>query len=431
MVAEADESDRSFLQLSPTIAVVTNIDREHMDAYGSFDRLVDAFAAFADRVPFYGAVVACVDDAPVRVDAAAAHAARSITYGFADDADVRGLDPVTDGRSGRCHVRYRVPRRARRRGRGRVAAGRAGPAQPAERAGGGRRRPRGRACRSIGSSRRSRNSTAPSGATRCAASSDGVTVVDDYGHHPTEIAAVLRAARDGRPARLVAVFQPHRYTRTRDLLDDFGPALALADVVVLTDIYPAGEAPIPGITIDALADAVRDARERRATWSSGSRMCRRRSRDSRKPGDLVVTLGRRIDRRGAADRLLDGRCTARRSRHEPRRRAARGLPVMTAGVAAPADRRFRRPDVRPARRRKLGQLAWRAAAASAIVAGVALLVLARHRRAMLLRSPLLRRQSPRGARQRAALDRRGADARRRPARPEHLARGLRPTTASS
>jgi UDP-N-acetylmuramate--alanine ligase len=118
----------------------------------------------------------------------------------------------------------------------------------------------------------------------------GVTVVDDYGHHPTEIAAVLRAARDGRPARVIAVFQPHRYSRTRDLLDDFGPALALADVVVLTDIYPAGEAPIQGVTIDRLAEAVRT---RAKVVEVVERLENVPAAVARlaKPGDLVVTLG--------------------------------------------------------------------------------------------------------------------------------------------
>jgi UDP-N-acetylmuramate--alanine ligase len=118
----------------------------------------------------------------------------------------------------------------------------------------------------------------------------GVTVVDDYGHHPAEIAAVLRAARDGRPARLVAVFQPHRYSRTRDLLDDFGPALALADVVVLTDIYPAGEAPIPGVTIERLAEAVRTRAKNVEVVERLEEVPAAVARLA-KAGDLVVTLG--------------------------------------------------------------------------------------------------------------------------------------------
>ncbi|HWB15275.1 MAG TPA: UDP-N-acetylmuramate--L-alanine ligase [Vicinamibacterales bacterium] len=256
MVVEADESDRSFLRLSPAIAVVTNLDREHLDAYGSFDRLVDAFVDFAERVPFYGAVVACVDDPAVR-DLVGRVSRPAITYGFADDADVRGINPVSDGQSARCDVRCRakagrhgvegsialqVPgRHALQNALAAVAVGleldvpfdRIQSALAGFRGAERRYQTRGRAA--------------------------GVTVIDDYGHHPTEIAAVLAAARGGRPSRIVAVFQPHRYTRTRDLLDRFGPALAGADVVVLTDIYAAGEAPIPGVTIDVLAEAVRPA----------------------------------------------------------------------------------------------------------------------------------------------------------------------------
>jgi UDP-N-acetylmuramate--alanine ligase len=255
MVVEADESDRSFLRLTPTIAVVTNIDREHMDAYGSFDRLVDAFEAFADRVPFYGAVIACVDDAPVR-SLVPRLTRRTVTYGFAEDADVRGLDPVTDGRSGQCHVRYRVPGLPGGDGEGELRLAVPGRhnlqnALAAIAVGLEIGQPFDRTSPALAEFRGAERRYQVHGVER------GVTVVDDYGHHPTEIAAVLRAARDGRPARVIAVFQPHRYSRTRDLLDDFGPALALADVVVLTDIYPAGEAPIPGVTIDRLAEAVR------------------------------------------------------------------------------------------------------------------------------------------------------------------------------
>jgi UDP-N-acetylmuramate--alanine ligase len=254
MVAEADESDRSFLRLTPTIAVLTNIDREHLDAYGSFDRLVEAFRDFADRVPFYGAVIACLDDAAV-ASLLPSLSRRTITYGFADAADVRGERPESDGRSGRCVVRYgaRTP--------GGEATGTLELAVP------GRHNlqnalaaitvgleiglPFDRIASALADFRGAERRYQVRGEAR------GVTVVDDYGHHPSEIAAVLRTARDGRPARVVAVFQPHRYSRTRDLLGDFGPALALADVVVLTDIYAAGEAPIAGVTLETLADAVR------------------------------------------------------------------------------------------------------------------------------------------------------------------------------
>jgi UDP-N-acetylmuramate--alanine ligase len=288
MVAEADESDRSFLKLSPAIAVVTNIDREHLDAYGSFDRLVDAFVAFSDRVPFYGAAVLCLDDPPV-ASMLPRLTRRTITYGFSDAADVHGDRPETDGRTGRCRVRFgskdmpegadggelalAVPGRHNlQNALGAVAVG-LELGVPFDRIASALAEFQGveRRYQTLGRAK-------------------GVTVINDYGHHPTEIAAVLRTARDGRPERIVAVFQPHRYSRTRDLVDDFGPALAEADVVVLTDIYAAGEAPIAGVTLDRLAAAVRrDARDVRVVQALGdvpeavARLVR--------PGDLVITLG--------------------------------------------------------------------------------------------------------------------------------------------
>jgi UDP-N-acetylmuramate--alanine ligase len=287
MVVEADESDRSFLRLSPAMAVITNLDREHLDTYGSFERLVDAFAAFAERVPFYGAVVACVDDPAVR-DLVARVSRPAITYGFADDADVQGINPVSDGQSARCDVRSRtragrpgiagtialqVPgRHALQNALAAVAVGleldvpfeRIQSALAGFRGAERRYQTRGRVA--------------------------GVTVVDDYGHHPTEIAAVLAAARAGRPSRIVAVFQPHRYTRTRDLLDRFGPALAGADVVVLTGIYAAGEAPIPGVTTEALAEAIRPAVADLRIVASIDDVPAAVAGIARE-GDLVLTLG--------------------------------------------------------------------------------------------------------------------------------------------
>lgn len=288
MVAEADESDRSFLTLSPTIAVVTNIDYEHLDAYGSFDNLVDAFAAFADRVPFYGVVVACLDDGAVATLVPTLRR-RVITYGFAAESEVRGLDPSTDGRAAGCTVRYDVHGVPNGTGAGQLTLAVPGlhnlqNALAATAVGLEIGVPFGTIAAALGSFR---------GAERrydVRGSAAGVTVVDDYGHHPTEIAAVLRTARAGDPGRIVVVFQPHRYTRTRDLLDAFGPALALADVVVLTDIYPAGEPPIAGVTVDHLAEAVRrPTRELHVVKDLAAVPALVASLVQ--PGDLVVTLG--------------------------------------------------------------------------------------------------------------------------------------------
>ena len=253
MVAEADESDRSFLMLSPTIAVITNIDHEHMEAYGSFDHLLNAFAEFAGRVPFYGAVVACLDDPPVA--ALVPRIARPvISYGFSPAADVRGEDPMTDGIGSQCRVHYRDRSANGRDAAGQIRLGVPGVhnlsnALAAVAVGLELGVPFDRIAAALVEFRGAERRYQIRGSAR------GVTVIDDYGHHPTEIAAVLDAARSGKPSRIVAVFQPHRYSRTRDLLGEFGPALARADVVVLTDIYAAGEMPIPGATLESLAQA--------------------------------------------------------------------------------------------------------------------------------------------------------------------------------
>ncbi len=299
IVVEADESDRSFLRLTPAFAVITNIDREHMEAYGSFDGLVDAFRDFASRVPFYGAVIACVDD-PAVSGLLPSVPRRLIRYGFHEDADVRGLDAESDGTSSRCRVRYRDT------GSAEVREAQIDLAVP-----GRHNLQNALAAVSVGlelgvSIDRIRSALAEfRGAERryqTRGVARGVRVVDDYGHHPTEIAAVLRAARDGQPSRIVAVFQPHRYTRTRDLLDDFGPALAAADVVVLTDIYAAGEPPIAGITIDLLAEAIRSSvSDLRVVPDLAS--VPEEVANLAQSGDLVVTFGAGSIA-GTGDRIL-------------------------------------------------------------------------------------------------------------------------------
>jgi UDP-N-acetylmuramate--alanine ligase len=288
MVAEADESDRSFLKLSPTIALITNIDREHMEAYGTFERLVDAFADFAGSVPFYGAVIACVDDGPVAA-LLPRLTRRIVTYGFSESADVRGIEPVTDGQSGRCRVQYLVRGVPDGTGAGVLTLSVPGRhnlqnALGAIAVGLEIGVPFDRIVAALAEFRGAERRYQVRGTVT------GITIVDDYGHHPTEIAAVLRAARDGRPARIVAVFQPHRYSRTRDLLDEFGPALALADVVVLTDIYAAGEPPISGINLDTLAAAVRGTVRDLHVVPNLDDAAAAIGRLAR-PGDVVVTLG--------------------------------------------------------------------------------------------------------------------------------------------
>jgi UDP-N-acetylmuramate--alanine ligase len=301
LVAEADESDRSFLMLLPTIAVVTNIDREHMESYGGFADLQQTFADFANKVPFYGSVIACADD-----EGLAAILPRLnrplVTYGLERRERREGLegeerrkgvhieasDVEIGAFGGRCVV-HRGDRDARERlgelrlaipGRHNLQNALAAVAV-ADRLGIDFVKVVSALADFHGAERRfERHGEA-----------DGVLVVDDYGHHPTEITAVLAAARASLGRRLIVAFQPHRHTRTQQLMDAFGPALYEADEIVLTDIYAAGEEAIAGVTIDALADAVRAG--------SGRTVHVARQLDDviptllkiARPGDAVLTLG--------------------------------------------------------------------------------------------------------------------------------------------
>jgi len=291
MVVEADESDRSFLKLSPSIAVMTNIDREHMEAYGSFEDLQQAFVDFANKVPFYGAVVACADDAEL-ASVLPRLTRRTITYGIETaEAEIRAEDVVLEGFGARCIVRRRHVQTDGRDeplgplvlqvpGRHSVANALAAVAVGLE-----LDVPFGRIAGALAEFRGAERRFQHAGTV------DGVMVVDDYGHHPTEIEAVVAAARAARPARLVIVFQPHRYTPTRDLMREFGDALAPVDEVVLTDIYPAGEEPIPGVTLQALAQTVNARRTRPAHIVAAVGDVPEVVADLTRPGDLVLTLG--------------------------------------------------------------------------------------------------------------------------------------------
>jgi UDP-N-acetylmuramate--alanine ligase len=262
MVAEADESDRSFLMLWPSIAVLTNIDNEHMESYGSFDDLQGAFTEFANKVPFYGSVIACADD-PGLASVLPRVKRRLCTYGLDATGPPGGTHPAVHvagigvelGAFGaRCRAhRWREDRieplgvlELSAPGRHNLQNALAAVAVASE--------------LGIDFEHTAAALRAFEGAERRFdrhGESGGVLVVDDYAHHPTEIAAVLAAARATLGRRLVVAFQPHRYTRTHRLLDAFGPALREADEIVLTDVYAAGEDPIPGVTLEAVADAVR------------------------------------------------------------------------------------------------------------------------------------------------------------------------------
>ena len=301
MVAEADESDRSFLKLSPAVAVITNIDREHMDAYGGFADLQQAFVDFANKVPFYGAVVACADDAELsRV--LPRFTGRVVTYGISDGPakagrridpeagpfDISAIDVVLEGFGSRCVVVQRHDGAPVELGlltlavpglhsvRNALAAVAVGLELDV---------PFAKIASALAEFQGAERRFEQRGIV------NGISVVDDYGHHPTEIAAVLSAARAARPARIVVAFQPHRYTRTRDLMAEFGTALAAADEVVLTDIYAASEEPIAGITVEALAAAVSAGRRQPAHVVRRLDDVAAAVADLARPGDLVLTLG--------------------------------------------------------------------------------------------------------------------------------------------
>jgi len=270
---------------------MTNIDREHMEAYGSYAELQQAFVDFANKVPFYGAVVASADDAELQA-VWPRLTRRVIAYGIdAEQAELRARDVVLEGFGSRCTVWRRdrsgdgepvrlgalalqVP------GRHSVSNALAAVAVGLE-----LDVPYARIASALHDFKGAERRFERVGTVA------GVTVVDDYGHHPTEIAAVIAAARAANPGRVVLAFQPHRYTRTRALLDEFAATLAEADEVVLTDIYPASEDPIAGVTVEALASAVNAHRvapvhvvPRVADVAAAVAALAR-------PGDLVLTMG--------------------------------------------------------------------------------------------------------------------------------------------
>jgi UDP-N-acetylmuramate--alanine ligase len=288
LVAEADESDRSFLKLSPRFAVITNIDREHLEAYHDFGDLKAAFVQFANNVPANGTVIMCADDVHLREirDSIKRHI---VTYGFDASADVTASNVELKGFGSSCEVRGRRP------GGRFVALGQLQLAIP------GRHNVL-NALAAVAMSRElgvawsdiTRALGGFSGAERRfqrRGEAGGVDVVEDYGHHPTEIAAVVAAARPISKGRLIVAFQPHRFTRTQFLLSEFAGAFAGADALVVTDIYAAGEDPIPGVTLETFADVVRrefrgDLRVVRALGDVPREVAA-----LAKPGDLIVLLG--------------------------------------------------------------------------------------------------------------------------------------------
>ena len=285
IVVEADESDGAFLTLKSTVAVVTNIDREHLDHYGSFDALVKAFQDFIQNVPFWSFSILCTDDLVVREVAAKVENRRLITYGLNEEAEIRAVNlaPGPDGTAfdvvatGREPLTgFTLPMPGLHNVRNALAAIAVGLHLGVE--------PDDIRQALAGFSGVRRRFTTIGIA-------NGVRIVDDYGHHPVEIAAVLAAARAATKGQVIAIVQPHRYSRLSDLFADFCRCFGDADTVIVADVYPAGEAPIEGANRDALVEGLRRQGNRKVlALESPADLPAMVAADAR-PGDLVVFLG--------------------------------------------------------------------------------------------------------------------------------------------
>ena len=296
MVVEADESDGSFLRLSPTVAVITNIDPEHLDHYGTFEALQQAFVDFADRVPFYGLAVLCLDHPAVQ-HLIPRIGKRHVTYGLSPQADWR----ADAGQLSAFSAHFQVIHKGERLGEVHLKMVGAhnvlnalATCAVAHELG----IPFARTQEALASFQGVQRRFTVRGEER------GILVVDDYGHHPAEIRATLAGARASFPSRrLVVAFQPHRYSRTRDLLGEFATAFNDADVLVLADIYAAGEEPIPGVSAEKLHQAVQACGHHDASFVLDRAQLATRLAERLREGDLVLTLGAG-DITGLGDELL-------------------------------------------------------------------------------------------------------------------------------
>jgi UDP-N-acetylmuramate--alanine ligase len=295
LVVESDESDRSFLKLAPIVAVVTNIDREHLDCYSSIDDIRDSFTEFVNKVPFYGAAILCLDDDNVRSILPLVKR-RTINYGKSGQTDLQIIEATCERASSRFRLRFRG-------------------------------NDLGTFCLSVPGEHNVLNATAAIGVAleldqkpdsirealatfsgvdrrfQVRGRERGVTVVDDYGHHPTEIRATLESARLGGYGRILVLFQPHRYTRTQFLMDEFAGAFHQSDRLFLMDIYAASEKPIEGVTAEALAERARAFGHRSVEYVGSMDNGIDAVVAAAKEGDLVLTLGAGSVSQ-AADRIL-------------------------------------------------------------------------------------------------------------------------------
>ena len=289
IVVEADESDGTFLKLRSTVAVVTNIDPEHLDHYGDFESVKRAFRDFVENIPFYGFAAVCTDHPEVQAMAARVENRRLVTYGLNPQAEVRAekvsmgpegarfdavIAPHVDGlvRIDNLHLPMAGHHNVLNALAAIAVARELGVSEGDVRKG------------LAGFEGVKRRFTTTGVA-------NGVRVVDDYGHHPVEIASVLTAARAVTNGRVIAVVQPHRFSRLRDLFDEFCHAFNDADVVIVADVYPAGEAPIEGVDRDALVEGLRRYGHRRVLPLGASADLARLVREEARPGDVVVCLG--------------------------------------------------------------------------------------------------------------------------------------------
>ncbi len=283
LVVESDESDGSFLKLAPIVAVVTNIDREHLDHYASIQEIRAAFSDFANKVPFYGAAILCLDDENVRRILPALNR-RMVTYGVSAQADLQVGDCTSGHFSSDFSLRFRGQDLGRFRlnvpGFHNVLNSAAAVAVALE--------------LEVHPEKAREALAAYAGVDRrfqVRGVARGVTVVDDYGHHPTEIRATLAAARDCRYRRIHVLFQPHRYTRTQALMDEFAQAFHQADSVFVLDIYPASEAPIEGVTGAALSERIRSFGHRSVEFVGTIERGVEAVVLAAEDGDLVLTQG--------------------------------------------------------------------------------------------------------------------------------------------
>jgi UDP-N-acetylmuramate--alanine ligase len=290
-VAEADESDGSFLKLTPTIGVITNIDAEHLDHYGTHEKVKEAFVQFANKIPFYGLAVLCLDHPHVQAIIPQIQR-RHVTYGVSKQADYRAKNVRFSGLS----THFEVWRRGESLGDFTVkmpghhnvlnALSVIAVADELEVPFDVVRE----AIKSFHGVQRRFTVLGQPAITRGGKTGD-VMIVDDYGHHPAEVEATLDAAQNGFDRRVVVAFQPHRYTRTQSLFDDFTRAFNKADVLIVTDVYAAGEKPIPGATGEALVEAIRAHGHHNVRHIADKKQIGAALIDLARPGDLVIALG--------------------------------------------------------------------------------------------------------------------------------------------